>query len=188
MEMITISIYSLFLIALALALDAFGVALSLGLSPELKGKNKIMLCASFGFFQFALSFLGAYLGYLFNTYILMIPKLVGGIVIIIVGVMMLKEGMEKNNDKIILDKKMYVILGISVSIDAAVVGFTAFNNINNIQVLLLTTLFIGIVTTIICAFAFIMSSYLRKINIFSKYADYIAGIILILFGLKMIFL
>ncbi|WP_052221757.1 manganese efflux pump MntP family protein [Clostridium homopropionicum] len=182
------SIYSLFIIALALALDAFGVALSLGLNPALKGKNKIMLCASFGFFQFALSFLGAYLGYLFNTYILVIPKLIGGIVIIIVGIMMLKEGMEKSNNKVILDKKMYLILGISVSIDAAVVGFTALNNLKNIQILLLTTVFIGIVTTIICALAFIMSSYLRKINIFSKYADYVAGIILILFGLKMIFL
>jgi len=188
MEMVSISIYSLFIIALALALDAFGVALSLGLNSALKGKSKIMFCASFGFFQFALSFVGAYLGYLFNTYILIIPKLIGGIVIIIVGILMLKEGMEKSNNKILLDKKMYFILGISVSIDAAVVGFTALNNLKSVQVLLLTTLFIGVVTTIICAFAFIMSSYLRKINLFSKYADYLAGIILILFGLKMIFL
>lgn len=188
METYYIGIYSLFMIALALALDAFGVTLSLGLNPSLKSKNKLIFCMSFGFFQFALSFLGAYLGYLFNTYILVVPKLIGGIIIIIVGLMMLKEGFQNSEDRVILSKKMYIILGISVSIDAAVVGFTILNNLKNLQVLFLSTLFIGVITLIICFIAFLMAGYLRKISIFSKYADYVAGLILILFGLKMIFL
>lgn len=183
-----IGIYSLFVISLALALDAFGVALSLGLNPLVKRKNKISFCISFGFFQFFLALMGSYMGYLFNTYILAIPKIIGGIIIAIVGIMMLKEGMKRSSSRIIVSRKMYFILGISVSIDAAVVGFTVLNNINKGHVLLEATMFIGLITLIMCIIAFTIAKYLRKIDMFSKYADYVGGIILVLFGIKMIFL
>lgn len=181
-------IYSLFIIAVALALDAFGVSLSIGLNPLVKRKNKMWFCISFGFFQFILAYIGAYLGYLFNLYILAIPEIIGGIIIAMVGLFMLKEG--KNNEKnpILIGKKMYFILGISVSIDAAVIGFTVLNNMNNGLLLFQSTLFIGIITLIMCIIAFLIARYLRKINLISKYADYLGGIILIMFGLKMIFL
>ncbi|WP_415874664.1 manganese efflux pump MntP [Clostridium sp.] len=181
-------IYSLFIISLALALDAFGVSLSIGLNPAVKRKSKIWFCISFGFFQFLLSYIGAFLGYLFNTYILSIPKIIGGIIIAIVGMLMLKEGVDNDNSNILINKKMYLILGISVSIDAAVIGFTALNSITVSFVLLESTVFIGLITLIMCITAFIIAKYLRKISVISKYADYVGGVILILFGLKMIFL
>lgn len=187
METFYIEIYSLFIISLALALDAFGVSLSIGLNPAVKRKSKIWFCISFAFFQFLLSYIGAFLGYLFNTYILSIPKIIGGIIIAIVGILMLKEDMDNNNN-ILINKKMYLILGISVSIDAAVIGFTALNSITVFFVLLEATVFIGLITLIMCITAFIIANHLRKINVISKYADYVGGVILILFGLKMIFL
>lgn len=183
-----IGIYSLLIIALALALDAFGVSLSIGLNPSVKRRSKIWFCISFGFFQFLLSYTGAFLGYLFNTYILYIPQIIGGIIIAMVGMLMLKEGMENDNNNILINKKMYIILGISVSIDAAVVGFTALNSITAPMILLEATIFIGLITLIMCLIAFLIAKYLRKIDAVSKYADYVGGIILILFGLKMIFL
>ncbi|CAG7840286.1 membrane protein [Clostridium novyi B str. ATCC 27606] len=182
-----ISIYSLFMIALALALDAFGVSLSIGLNPEVKSKNKIWFCLSFGLFQFILSFIGAYLGFLFNTYILSIPQLVGGVIMTIVGLLMLRDGKKQENKNAIINKKMYFILGVSVSVDAAVIGFTVLNNIMNKLILIEATFFIGIITSILCLFAFLIAGYLRKINIVSKYANYVGGFILMLFGLKMIF-
>lgn len=178
--------YSLLLIALALALDAFGVALSIGINKGTEFKNKLWFSMSFGFFQFILSFIGAVLGFLFNTYILSLPKIVGGIIIAVVGVLMLKEGLEEKEENILLEKKMYFILGISVSIDAAVIGFTVFNNIANNLILLKYTLFIGLISLIMSGLAFIISRYLRKIKVVAKYADYVGGIILILFGIKMI--
>lgn len=183
-----ISIYSLFVIAIALALDAFGVSLSIGLSKNLENKNKALFCSSFGFFQFILAYIGSYLGVLFNKYILSIPNIIGGMVIFIVGVFMLKDGMKKNNEDMNIHKKMYFILGISVSIDAAVVGFTVLNKISSKLLLLESTVFIGIITSIMCLFAFLISGYLKRINTISKYANYIGGIILMLFGLKMIFM
>ncbi|WMJ80793.1 manganese efflux pump [Clostridium sp. MB40-C1] len=181
-------IYSLFLIALALALDAFGVALSIGINKGIKFKNKLYFSMSFGFFQFLFSFIGAYAGVLFNRYIFTLPNIIGGSIMTLVGVFMLKEGMDEKEENILLERKMYFILGMSVSVDAAVVGFTTFNTIINNLTLTLNTIFIGIVSFIMSGVAFLISRYLRKIKIVAKYADYVGGIILMLFGLKIIFL
>lgn len=183
-----ISIYSLFLIAVALSLDAFGVSLSIGLSKNLEYKNKVLFCLSFGFFQFILAYVGSYLGVLFNKYIMTIPNLIGGTVIFIVGILMLKDSIKNDNTNMNINKKMYFILGISVSIDAAVIGFTVLNNLTSKLLLLESTLFIGIITSTFCLTAFLISGYLKKINTVAKYANYIGGVILMLFGLKMIFI
>jgi len=180
--------YGLLLIALALSLDAFGVALCIGLNNQARLKNKVIFATSFGFFQFLLSFIGAFAGFLFNTYIAAVPNIIGGIIIALVGVLMIKEGLQNKGDCPLLNAKMYVVLGISVSIDAMVVGFTAFNKVLNNIILFQDTLFIGIVTFIMSLGAFFVSRYLKRIEIVGKYADFIGGIILILFGLKMIFL
>ncbi|MEL7598338.1 MAG: manganese efflux pump [Clostridiaceae bacterium] len=39
---------------------------------------------------------------------------------------------------------------------------------------------------IMSGLAFLISRYLRKIKVVAQYADYVGGIILILFGIKMI--
>jgi putative Mn2+ efflux pump MntP len=181
------SLYDLLIISLALSLDAFGVALSIGLDEEIKLKNKIGFVISFGFFQFLFSIIGAYAGVLFNTYIASVPKIVGGVLISVVGALMIREGFEDKEEDILLSVKMYFILGISVSIDAMVIGFTVLNNIQSAALVFKYTIIIGLVTLIVSSIAFIISRYLRKIEIVTKYADYIGGIILLIFGIKMMF-
>ena len=178
--------YPLFIIALALSLDAFGVALCIGLNDQTTFVNKVGFTISFGLFQFLLSYIGAYAGFLFNTYIASMPTIIGGMIISVVGVIMIKEGFDNQGKCPLLRPKMYLILGVSVSIDAMVVGFTVLNNITNV-ILLKDTLFIGGVTLVMVAIAFIISKYLKKIEVIGKYADYIGGVILIIFGLKMMF-
>ena len=180
--------YELLIIALALSLDAFGVALGIGLNDKARFNNKIAFAISFGFFQFLFAFVGAFAGFLFNTYVAAVPNIIGGIIIALVGVLMIKEGLEDKDECPLLNAKMYIVLGISVSIDAMVVGFTAFNKVLSNTILLQDTLFIGIVTFIMSIGAFFISRYLKRIEAVGKYADYIGGVILILFGLKMIFL
>ncbi|MCD2347340.1 manganese efflux pump MntP [Clostridium guangxiense] len=181
------SIYLLFIIAVALSLDAFGVALSIGFNEAVKKKNKIFFALSFGTFQALLTFIGAYAGFVFNTYIITIPQIIGGTVISIVGVLMIKDGFEKKTENILLSFKMYIILGISVSIDAAVVGFTIFNNINSNYIVITQSIFIGIMTFVLSNLAFFVAKFLRKIELIKRYADYIGGVILVLFGIKMMF-
>ncbi|MCB2357802.1 manganese efflux pump MntP family protein [Clostridium estertheticum] len=180
------AMYPLFMIALALSLDAFGVAICIGLNNQTKLENKVGFTISFALFQFLLSYIGAYAGFLFNTYVASMPTIIGGIIIALVGVVMIKEGIDNQGKCPLLKPKMYLILGVSVSIDAMVVGFTVLNNITKV-ILLKDTLIIGAVTFIMVIIAFIISKYLKKIDIIGKYADYIGGIILVFFGLKMMF-
>lgn len=177
----------LLLIALAVSLDAFGVAIAIGINDKATLLNKLCFALSFGIFQFLCSFIGGLGGKLFTENIAAVPSLLGGIVIAIVGILMIKEGMEDKDENFILSFKMYFILGISVSIDAIVVGFITFSSIGSITTLALVTGVVGIVTGIMSLIAFIMARFLGKISIIGKYGDYIGGIILILFGLKMIF-
>lgn len=184
---------SILFIPIALALDAFGVSLSLGFSNKYKLKQLMMFCLSFGFFQFLFSLIGGIFGDIVNSYILAIPKVFGGIIILIVGVMMLKESFSGDKDdrdeeelKKNLFNNLYITLGISVSIDALVVGFTAYN-IYNFYLIFLNTLLVGVITLLLCVFAVVLSLYLRKLNFIGKYADFLGGIILILFGFRMIF-
>ena len=99
---------------------------------------------------------------------------------------MIKEGMEKKEESILLKPKMYFILGISVSIDALVVGFVVLSGITKILVIGIDTIFIGLTTCFLSAIAFIISKSLKKVKFIAKYADFIGGIILIIFGLEMI--
>ncbi|MBU5485709.1 manganese efflux pump MntP family protein [Clostridium sp. MSJ-11] len=179
--------YSIFLIGLALSLDAFGVALCIGLNKNVNVRYKMLCSLSFSFFQFLFSFIGAYAGFLFNTYIASMPQIIGGIVISIVGVLMIKEGMDNKDECALVKPGMWAILGISVSIDALVVGFTALNNISNKISMLNNTLIIGLITLVNTILAFFITKYLKRIELIGKYADYIGGIILVLFGIKMMF-
>lgn len=181
------SFYILLSIALALSLDAFGVAVCIGLNNQVRRNNKFLFAISFGFFQFFFSLVGAYAGFLFNKYIASVPEVIGGVIIVFVGAAMIKEGYENSGECPLIKPRMYFVLGMSVSIDAMVIGFTAFNNIRNIFVMLSNTIFIGIVTLVMSIGAFFISRYLKRIDAIGKYADYLGGVILILFGVKMIF-
>ena len=180
-------IQSLAVIALALSLDAFGVAISIGISKGIYLKNKILFALSFGFFQFLFSLIGACAGFLFNTYITLVPKLIGGIIISLVGVLMIKEGFNEKNENFLIKKRMYFVMGISVSIDALVVGFTVLNSIPSLNNLVFNAIFIGITALILSCVGLIIGRFLKRIEIVSKYADFLGGIILIVFGMKMIF-
>ena len=82
---------------------------------------------------------------------------------------------------------MVVILGISVSIDALIIGFTTFHQLGSLLVLLIDSVLIGLITLFFCTIAFFSCRYLRKISFISKYANFLGGIALILFAIKMIF-
>ncbi len=180
------TIDELLLISLAVSLDAFGVAIAIGINDKATVGKKLGFALSFGVFQFLCSFIGGVGGKLFTEKVADVPALLGGIVIAIVGILMIKEGMEAKEDNFILSFRMYFILGISVSIDAIVVGFIAFSSISSITTLGLATGIVGITTTAMSLMAFVLANFLGRINIVGKYGDYIGGIILILFGMKMI--
>ena len=180
------NIYIIFIIGVALAMDAFGVALGIGLNPILKASNKIKFILSFAFFQFLFTFLGGVLGHLFDVYITNIPSIAGGIVMSFVGILMIIDGLKDKESDILIKNSTCIILGISVSIDALVIGFTTFCKFNSIIVLSVDSIFIGLITLFLSTVAFFICRYVKKIRFISKYANFLGGIALILFGIKVI--
>lgn len=179
-------IWNVIIISIALALDASGIAFSIGIDKRLKKLDKLFFVFSFGIFQFLFAFLGGYFGCLFNIYVFKLSSMMGGIIIIFVGIIMLKESLDNNTNLVKLTLLIKILLSISVSIDAFVVGFSTFNSLNSAFILLDYSVTIGLITCFMTSLAFNISAKLSKIKFIKKYADLSSGIILILFGLKMI--
>ena len=144
------------IVGVALAMDAVGVSISIGVNSTINKKNKIEFIISFAFFQFLFFFLGKISGNLFETYITAIPNVIGGIAIAIVGILMISDGFEnkENDERMLLKKGVALILGVSVSIDAFVIGFTGFGYISSIIRIIFECSIVGFITLILCTFAF----------------------------------
>ncbi|MGM0501861.1 MAG: manganese efflux pump MntP family protein [Bacillota bacterium] len=175
------------LIAVALALDAFGVALGIGCGAEMKEKEKVGIILSFGFFQFLFAFLGAGLGNYIDQYIFSITGYISGGIVLLIGLLLLREGYK--NDEACRYKNIrfwtYIVLGISVSIDALGIGFSVLYYLDA-AVIMTNTVVIGVITAVLTWFSFMIVDYIKNLIIVEKYADYIGGIVLVLFGLNMI--
>ena len=176
------------LIALALALDAFGVALGLGCGNILLRKQKIALITSFGFFQFSLAFIGAIFGSYIDNNFFEISNYLSGAVILFIGLLLLKEGYERDEvcTYITFSLYSYIVFGVSVSIDALGVGFSLMNSLS-FNSIFINSLIIGLISLIMTAIAFVIVRFIKHLELVEKYADYIGGLILVIFGLNMIF-
>lgn len=181
------NLYDVIIIGIALAMDAFGVTLGIGLNPSINRRHKIKFVLSFAFFQFLFTYVGGSLGYLFDTYITNIPSIAGGIIMGIVGILIIIDGFKEKENEILIKNSTCLLLGISVSIDALVIGFTAFHQISLNLLLCVDSILIGLITLFICTLGFFICRYMKKFKFITTYANFFGGIALIFFGLKMIF-
>ncbi|MBM7556452.1 manganese efflux pump [Halanaerobacter jeridensis] len=174
-------------IALALALDAFAVALGVGCGTQMKLREKSGIVISFAFFQFLFALLGAGLGNYIDKNIFNITGYISGTMILLIGMLLLWEGYKDDEACMYANLEFwtYIVLGISVSIDALGVGFSALYNFD-LSLIFGNTLIIGLITAILTGTSFIVVKYIKNFLIVEKYADYIGGVVLIIFGLKMI--
>ncbi|WP_434798819.1 manganese efflux pump MntP [Terrisporobacter vanillatitrophus] len=187
----------LFILSVGLSMDAFAVSICKGLSLKkvsLKECSKVGLY--FGGFQGGMPLIGFILGIQFKDYITSIDHWIAFILLSFIGINMIRESMEKDEDGGIVDLteaavgeeevnqlgfKNMVILAIATSIDALAVGITfAFLQVDIIP----AVSFIAIVT-------FVLSAIGVKIgNVFgTKYkskAEFAGGAILILIGMKIL--
>lgn len=181
------NLYDVLIIGIALAMDAFGVTLGIGLNPIINRKHKIKFVLSFAFFQFLFTYAGGSLGYLFDTYITNIPSVAGGIIMGIVGALIIIDGFKEKENEILIKNSTCLLLGMSVSIDALVIGFTAFHAITSNLLLCVDSVLIGLITLFICTLGFFICRYIKKLEFVTRYANFFGGIALIFFGIKMIF-
>ena len=177
------SLIEIIIISVSLSMDAFAVAITLGLSIQKPGLKAIMLPGLFfGFFQGFMPLVGYYSGIHFVKRIQYLDHWIALILLGFIGGNMIKESFSKEGKP--TNKNHYtfiglLILSIATSIDALAVGITfAFLKVNIIT----AVVFIG---TITCS---ISMSGVKIGNIFGlkfkSKAELLGGMVLVLIGLK----
>lgn len=177
-------IFTLLILAVGLAMDAFAVAVCKGLAMrKFTLKKAAVVGGWFGGFQGLMPAIGYVLGIQFKDKITAVDHWIAFVLLGIIGVQMIKEALGKNEDEVdesLAARKMFV-LAVATSIDALAVGITfAFLSVNIVK----AVSFIGVIT-------FVLSMAGVKVgNVFGmKYkakAELAGGMILILLGLKIL--
>lgn len=176
------SIIELLLVAVGLAMDAFAVSVSKGLTLKKFEWNKGILCGIyFGLFQALMPVLGYFLGYGFRDAIENIDHWIAFIVLSAIGISMIRGAGDETGVKDGFDFKTMIILAIATSIDALAVGVSfAFLRVN----IWMAALMIGVSTFVIAtAGAKIGSVFGSK---FKSKAEIAGGVILILIGIRIL--
>ena len=182
-----IHLIEIFLIAVSLALDAFAVSVSSGISiPGFGGRQAVKMGVWFGGFQFAMPLIGWFLGSSVSQYIEAVDHWVAfGLLALIGGRMVwgaLKAGAgEEEEAPPDLSARRLCLLAIATSIDALAVGVSmAFMKVD----ILVSALVIGVV-----AFGLSVVGGLagRRLGaLFQRRAELVGGLVLVGIGIKIL--
>ena len=174
----------LFIIAVGLSMDAFAVSVCKGLSVQKLKLSHALICgAYFGGFQALMPFIGYLLGSQFESMITQIDHWIAFVLLVIIGANMIKESMEKDEEKLDCSFcfKAMLPLAIATSIDALAVGVTfAFLRVN----IGWAVAFIGSVTFILSAIG-VKAGHVFGMKYKSR-AELAGGVILVLMGIKIL--
>jgi putative Mn2+ efflux pump MntP len=179
------NIISIILIAIGLAMDAFAVSITIGISKtESKQKTALLAALFFGGFQALMPLIGWLLGSSFIEYIVEVDHWIAFGLLALIGCRMIYESTKPEISKKIMDfDKLSVLflLAIATSIDALAVGITF--GILEIQILA-PIIIIGLITFIISFIGVYIGKRLGKL--FQNKIQIIGGLILIAIGLRIL--
>ena len=178
------NIISTFLIAVALAMDAFSVSMTKGFTQKNISSSQILYYGLFfGGFQALMPILGYFCGNVIASIVESLAPIVGFVLLLAIGINMIRESLSSGDEEIAdyFSFKEVTLLAVATSIDAFAVGITiALIN----DPILISSAIIGIV-------AFFFS--IAGIFIGKKLGDYVGdkfqifgGVILILIGIKIL--
>ncbi len=184
------SILSVFVLALALSMDAFAVAICKGLNMrKINYRQAVIIAFSFGFFQAMMPLIGYLLGGSAAKYIKPIDHWIIFVILGGIGAKMIydavteddeDEGFDRNNCRT-FDVKKLLILSVATSIDALAAGITFAFIDAKIQVIVAL---IG-VTTFICSLIGVIIGNIFGARFQSK-AEIAGGLTLIIIGAKIL--
>ncbi len=183
------TIWELTFIAIALSMDAFAVSIACGISTSnLPTKNALIITFTFGLFQAVMPILGWQLSSIGYDAIKDFDHWVAFIILLCVGGKMFwdafaskNEDENKTNFTNPLNLKMLSILAVATSLDALAVG-VSFKFLN--RPILLPSLYIGIVTFLICIFGIKFGTKIG--NAHDSKFTFAGGLVLILIGVKIL--
>ncbi|MCL1862816.1 MAG: manganese efflux pump MntP family protein [Defluviitaleaceae bacterium] len=178
------SILELFILAIGLSMDAFAVAVSIGLAATHTGFKKALVVGSyFGGFQAGMPVIGFFVARGFAPSVAAFSHWIAFILLSFLGGKMiwgaLKDGDEPVQDSLAV--KAMITLALATSIDALAVGVSfAFLDVN----ITLAVIFIGVVTFVVSAAGVWLGGVFGE-----KYKNKAAiagGIILVLMGIHIL--
>lgn len=179
-------IFSIILISIGLAMDAFSVSVSEGIiikKPRFFEASKVAMF--FGVFQFIMPCLGFFLGSAFAKYITAFDHYIAFALLGFIGGKMIYEAVWKKEEdgeiKNPLSFNTLLILAIATSIDALAVGVT-FATVN-VPVIFASAI-IGVVTYAISLCGVYIGS--KCGNLLGNKAEILGGVVLIGIGIKIL--
>ena len=181
--------FTLLLMGVGLAMDAFAVSICKGLSMRKVNKKQCLVIGLFfGGFQALMPFIGWVLGSQFEQYITSIDHWIAFILLGFIGGKMVVEAIREKDEAVEVEKmdppldlKEMFILAIATSIDALAGGITfAFLQVPIVEAISI----IGITTFVISVIGVYVGNFFG--NRYKKKAELVGGIILILIGLKIL--
>ncbi len=192
------SFLELLFLAVALSVDAFSVAVVIGMKERCSIKKLLYVAGAFAFFQFLMPILGWYIFDKLQSLMAEYASWVAFILLSIVGFKMLWDGIkgrahgpcktckhEKTlGNNATLSPLELIYLSVATSLDALAVG-ASFGSLG--LSIWLPAIIIGAVCFCISALGVFFSSYaLRKNTCFSCYANMGGGLVLVGIGLKIL--
>jgi putative Mn2+ efflux pump MntP len=172
------------LIAVALAMDSFSVAIAHGLATKkIVTANAIKIATFFGFFQAAMPLIGWYAGIYVLHLISDFDHWIAFILLTFIGSRMIYECFKDETEKLVtsLSLKVLLLLSIATSIDALAVGLSvATLNVSIVTLVIVT----GVVTFMLSFFGVHIGG--RFGCILKNRVEALGGIILIVIGLKIL--
>ena len=175
------SYFSIFILALALSIDAFVVSFSYGLKYDKQRlKNAFLLSSFTGVFQGLMPVIGYYLTNIVREYISPYSSLIVFLIFSYLGFKFIIEANtpEKKNE-VCINIKCLFLIGIATSIDAFSAGITLSLYGNRI---LKPALLIGLITFLNSNLGFWTGGRLKHLP--TKYLEIFAGLLLIVLGIK----
>jgi putative Mn2+ efflux pump MntP len=178
--------WSIFILAVGLAMDCFAVSLGVGTEGTAVGlRPTFRLFFHFGLFQAGMTLLGWLAGRTVVTYIASVDHWVAFALLLFVGLRMIRGGMRKDNEAPAMADPSrgmtLVMLSIATSIDALAVGLSlALLSVNVFWAALL----IGLVSAALSLVGLLLGNQLGLH--FGKSMEIVGGVILIAIGLRVL--
>ena len=180
----------LFLLAVGLSMDAFAVSVCKGLAMKKATLKAEATCGLwFGGFQMLMPVTGFFLGSLFAEAIEAFDHWVAFGLLVIIGINMLKEALEKEDESgddpekdADLSVRTMFLMAVATSIDALAVGIS-LAMVGSVNIWLAAA-FIGICTCLLSALGVKIGNVFG--SRYEKKAEVVGGVILIFLGVKIL--
>ncbi len=178
------NLISTFLVAVALAMDAFSVSMTKGFTQKQITKPQILYYGLFfGGFQALMPVLGYFCGNVISTIVEALAPIIGFILLLAIGLNMIRESLTGDDEEIAdyFSFKEVTLLAIATSIDAFAVGITIALLKDP---LLISSAIIGIVAFIFSIIGIFIGKKLG--NYVGDKFQILGGVILIIIGIKIL--